>query len=87
MKIGNLLIFFHSISFVAVSARDLGILHGKMHVISGRVDAKLHFLVQYRSRFLCFIQDNKLLIYAFIGSVSRDDFDKHRKGELMRFKY
>ena len=32
MKIDNLLIFC-SISFVAVSARDLGILHGKMHVI------------------------------------------------------
>ena len=29
MKIGNLLIFY-SISFVAVSARDLGILHVKM---------------------------------------------------------
>ena len=25
-----------------------------------------------------------LLIYAFIGSVSQDNFDKHRKGELMR---
>ena len=36
MKIDNLLIFY-SISIVAVSARDLGILHGKMHVISGRV--------------------------------------------------
>ena len=31
-----LLIFF--ISCVAVSVRDLRILHGKMHVISGRVD-------------------------------------------------
>ena len=30
MKIDNLLIFFYSISFVAVSARELGILHGKM---------------------------------------------------------
>ena len=33
--------------------------------------------------FLCFLQEYKLLIYAFIGSVSRDD--KHRKSELMRF--
>ena len=32
MKINNLLILY-SISFVAVSTRDLGILHGKMHVI------------------------------------------------------
>ena len=38
MKIDNLLIFFYLISCVAVSARDLGVLHGKMHVISGRVD-------------------------------------------------
>ena len=37
MKIDNLLIFY-SISFVAVSARDLGILHGKNDVISGRED-------------------------------------------------
>ena len=37
MKIDNLLIFY-SISCAAVSARDLGILHGKMLVISGRVD-------------------------------------------------
>ena len=29
---------FYSISCVAVSSRDVGILHGKMHVISGRVD-------------------------------------------------
>ena len=30
MKIDNLLIFFYLISSVAVSARDLGILHVKM---------------------------------------------------------
>ena len=30
LKIDNLLIFFYLISFVAVSARGLGILHGKM---------------------------------------------------------
>ena len=38
MDIDNLLIFFIQSHFVAVSARDLGILHDKMHVISGRVD-------------------------------------------------
>ena len=37
VKIDNLLIFYSN-SFVAVSACDLGILHGKMHVIPGRVD-------------------------------------------------
>ena len=37
MKIDNLMIFY-SHSFVAVSARGLGILHGKMHVMPGRVD-------------------------------------------------
>ena len=37
MKFDNLLIFY-SISCVAVSARDLEILHGKMHAKSGRVD-------------------------------------------------
>ena len=39
MKIDFLLIFY-SKPCVAVSARDLGILHGKMHVISGRVDRR-----------------------------------------------
>ena len=38
MKFDNLLIFFYSISCFAVSARDLGILHGKMHAKSGRAD-------------------------------------------------
>ena len=54
MKIDNLLLFYSN-SFVAVSARDLGILHGKMHIIPGRVDrlaAKFKSWCNiYRSRF------------------------------------
>ena len=41
--------------------------------------------MQYISRIYVLVEEHKLSIYAFIGSVSRDDFDKHRKGELMRF--
>ena len=46
MKIDNLLIFSYSISFVAVSARELGILPDKMHAIWTRhlvCEIKGHF--------------------------------------------
>ena len=63
MKIDNLLIFF-SISFVGVSACDLGILHGKMMSYQeGQIDSQLslrceiQILVQYRSRFYVFYKN------------------------------
>ena len=70
MKIDNLLIFLFNLICCCFCAWP-GNSTWQNDLISGRVD---------RSRFL---QEYKLLIFAFIGSVLRDDFDS----ELMRFKY
>ena len=63
MKIDNLLKVY-SISFVAVSARDLGNLHGKMMSYQeGKIDSpfclrcEFQILVQCRSRFYVFYKD------------------------------
>ena len=63
MKIDNLLIFY-SISFCAVSARDLRILHGKMMSYQeGKIDSpfslrcEIQILVLCRSRFYVFYKN------------------------------